>query len=153
MTRNQIARQSFCSSNGLKVVVKTLKSDNFELVATCCGVLVNLLGDWERRAPFKELNGPKLLRDVLQRSATEEDWILAGMCCQALWNFLIDSSNVIDSLGEDEADQLAGELADYLGKCLYIIYDNWDEYFFFILSNINFISTSFCSCILFLLIK
>jgi hypothetical protein len=61
------------------------------------------------------LKGPQLLRDVLQRSALEEDWLLAGMACQALWNFLIDSSNVIDSLGEDEADLVAGDLAEYLG--------------------------------------
>jgi hypothetical protein len=44
MTRNSIARQSFCSSNGLKVLVKCLQSEDMELVATCCGVLVNLLG-------------------------------------------------------------------------------------------------------------
>lgn len=116
MTRNSLARQSFCSANGLKVLVKCLQSDDSELVETSCGVLVNLLGDWERRAPFKELKGIKLLREILQKAAMEENWLLAGIASQAFWNFLIDSSNVIDTLGENEADLLAGDLAEYLGK-------------------------------------
>lgn len=120
MTRNQVARQSFCSSNGLKILTKCLQSEDIELVATSCGVLVNLLGDWERRAPFKELKGPHLLRDVLQRAAMEEDWLLCGMACQAFWNFLINSSNVVDTLGEEEADNLAGDLAEYLGEFLFM---------------------------------
>ena len=118
MTRNSMARQSFCSSNGLKILVKCLQSDDVELVEASCGVLVNLLGDWERRAPFKELKGIRLLRETLQRAAMDENWLLAGISCQAFWNFLIDSSNVIDTLGEKEADLLAGELAEYLGKFL-----------------------------------
>lgn len=43
---------------------------------------------------------------------------LAGISCQALWNFLIDSSNVIDTLGDSESDLLAGLLAEYLGEVL-----------------------------------
>lgn len=115
MTRNSMARQSFCSSNGLKILVKCLQSEDSELVETSCGVLVNLLGDWERRAPFKELKGVRLLREALQKAAFDENWLLAGIACQAFWNFLIDSSNVIDTLGEKEADLLAGELAEFLG--------------------------------------
>jgi armadillo repeat-containing protein 2 len=116
LTRNQAARQSFCASNGLKVIVKCLQSDDIELVATSCGVLVNLLGDWDRRAPFKELNGIKVLRGILQKAAMNEDWLLSGICCQAFWNFLIDSSNVIETLGEHDADLLAGDLAEFLGN-------------------------------------
>jgi armadillo repeat-containing protein 2 len=122
MTRNSTARQSFCSSNGLKVLVKCLESDDIELIATSCGVLVNLLGDWERRVPFKELKGIKILRETLQRAAMDEDWHLAGISCQAFWNFLIDSSNVIDTLGEVDADLLAGDLAEYLGNHMLLIF-------------------------------
>lgn len=115
LTRNSAARQSFCASNGLKVLIKCLQCDDIELVETSCGVLVNLLGDWERRAPFKELKGIRLLRETLQKAAMDENWLLAGIASQAFWNFLIDSSNVMDTLGENEADLLAGELAEYLG--------------------------------------
>lgn len=116
MTRNSLSRDTFCADGGLRLVTKQLESDNIELVATSCGVLINLLGDWDRRAPFRELRGPNILREVLQRSAMEGDWLLAGIACQALWNYLIDTSNVINALGEDEADYIAGDLAEYLGK-------------------------------------
>lgn len=82
LTRNAMARQSFCSSNGLKTLVKCLQSDDIELVETSCGVLVNLLGDWERRAPFKELKGIQLLRETLEKAGLEENWLLAGISCQ-----------------------------------------------------------------------
>lgn len=71
MTRNAMARQSFCSSNGLKILVKCIESEDTELVETSCGILVNLLSDWERRAPFKELKGIGLLRETLQRAALD----------------------------------------------------------------------------------
>lgn len=115
LTRNSIARSAFCGVNGLKVLVKNLQSDDQELVESCCGVLVNLLGDWERRAPFKEQKGISLLIDIFQKSAAEENWLLAGISCQAFWNFLIDSSNICDTLGDSETEILSGLLAEYLG--------------------------------------
>ena len=117
MTRNFSARQSFCEVNGMKILVKCLQSDDTEFIESCCGVLVNLLGDWERRAPFKELKGIQMLREIFQKAALEENWLLAGISCQAFWNFLIDSSNFVDTLGEYEADLLAALLAEFLGKC------------------------------------
>lgn len=45
LTRNSVVRQSFCTSNGLKVLVKCLQqTDDIELMTSSCGVLVNLLG-------------------------------------------------------------------------------------------------------------
>lgn len=82
MTRSQVARKAFCASGGLKILVKNLESEDSDLVAASCGVLVNLLSDWERRAPFRELKGPFMLRDVLQRGALQEDWLLAAIVCQ-----------------------------------------------------------------------
>lgn len=82
MTRSPIARKALCGAGGLKFLIKNLESEDTELVATSCGVLVNLLSDWERRAPFRELRGPYLLRDVLQRGALSGDWLLAATACQ-----------------------------------------------------------------------
>lgn len=82
MTRSSAARNALCAAGGLKVLVKNLESEDWDLVATSCGVLVNLLSDWERRAPFRELKGPYMLRDVLQRGAQHEDWLLAAIVCQ-----------------------------------------------------------------------
>lgn len=116
MTRNGITRQTFCSESGLKILIRCLESDDVELMVTSCGVLVNILGDWERRAPFRELQGPIVLRKLLQRGASGQDWILAGIACQALWNYLIDSGNVMNALGESEVDYICGDLAECLGK-------------------------------------
>lgn len=114
MSRSFSARESICHVGGLKILIRNFESEDFELVASSCGVMVNILGDWERRARFRELRGPLLLRDVLQRSATQEDWLLAAIVCQALWNYLIDTTDLVAALGEDEADYIAGDLLQYL---------------------------------------
>ncbi|XP_055621594.1 armadillo repeat-containing protein 2 isoform X2 [Toxorhynchites rutilus septentrionalis] len=116
MTRNASARQTFCSENGLKIIISCLESNDVELMVTSCGVLVNILGDWQRRAPFREIQGPIILRKLLQRGTSNQDWILAGIACQALWNYLIDSGNVINSLGESELDYICGDLAECLDE-------------------------------------
>ncbi|XP_058461256.1 armadillo repeat-containing protein 2 [Malaya genurostris] len=116
MTRNSAVRQSFCNENGLQVLISCLQSDDVELMVTSCGVLVNVLGDWERRAPFREIQGPVVLRKLLQRGTSTQDWIMAGIACQALWNYLIDSGNVINALGEAETDYICGDLAECLDE-------------------------------------
>lgn len=117
MTRSPAARRALCAAGGLRCLVRNLEAGNdAELVDTSCGVLVNLLADWERRAPFRELRGPNQLRDVLQRAATHEDWQLAATVCQALWNFLIDTANCVGALGATEADEIASDLAEYLDE-------------------------------------
>lgn len=84
MTRSSISRNAFCTSGGMKMLVQSLSSPDFDLIGASCGVLVNLLSDWERRAPFRELKGPLLVRDVLQRAALNQDWLLASIACQVI---------------------------------------------------------------------
>lgn len=82
LTRSSAARKAVQTAGGLKLLVKNLTCDDFDVIGTSCGVLVNMLSDWERRAPFRELKGPLLLRDVLQRGAMNQDWLLALIACQ-----------------------------------------------------------------------
>lgn len=82
LTRSLDARAAVHSAGGLGFLVKNLSSDDCEIVATSCGVLVNMLSDWERRAQFRELKGPLLLRSVLQQCALKHDWLLALIACQ-----------------------------------------------------------------------
>lgn len=84
MTRSSVARNAFCTAGGMKLLVANLSSNDFDVIGTSCGVLVNLLSDWERRAPFRELRGPLFMRDVLQRAATNNDWLLASITCQVI---------------------------------------------------------------------
>lgn len=82
LTRSHDARIAVHSAGGLQFLLKNLSSNDWDIVETSCGVLVNMLGDWERRSRFRELRGPQLLRDVLQRSALKHDWMLALIACQ-----------------------------------------------------------------------
>lgn len=82
LTRSLEARIAVHSAGGLQFLIKNLSSNDWDIVETSVGVLVNMLSDWERRAPFRELRGPLLLRDVLQRSAMKHDWLLALIACQ-----------------------------------------------------------------------
>lgn len=127
MSRSHCARESICHAGGLKILIKNFESEDFELVASSCGVMVNILGDWERRARFRELKGPLMLRDVLQRSAQQEDWLLAAIVCQALWNYMIDTTDLVAALGEDEADYIVGDLMQYLEEGGGVEGSNGDE--------------------------
>lgn len=82
LTRSLDARVAVHSAGGFQFLLKNLSSNDWDIVETSCGVLVNMLSDWERRAPFREMRGPLLLRDVLQRSAMKQDWLLALIACQ-----------------------------------------------------------------------
>lgn len=33
-----------------------------------------------------------------------------------MWNYIIDSGNVVGALGEDEADCISGDILEYLGN-------------------------------------
>lgn len=63
-----------------------------------------------------------------------QNWVLAGIICQvsiffeqviffhklillqAMWNYLIDSPNIVGSLGENETEFIAGMLSEYLDE-------------------------------------
>uniref|UniRef100_A0A8W7PWH1 Armadillo repeat-containing protein 2 n=1 Tax=Anopheles coluzzii TaxID=1518534 RepID=A0A8W7PWH1_ANOCL len=116
MTRNTATRQTFSEENGMKILKQCLTSKNDELMVTSCGVLVNMLGDWSSRVPFHEIDGPTILRRLLHRGVNNRDWIMAGIACQAIWNYLIDTSDIMKSLGQVEIDLICGALADGLGE-------------------------------------
>lgn len=66
-----------------------------------------------------------------------QNWVLAGIICQvktclfaltdfpqfnhaihfkAMWNYLIDSANIVGALGENETEFIAGMLSEYLDE-------------------------------------
>ncbi|KAH8411619.1 hypothetical protein KR215_007497 [Drosophila sulfurigaster] len=122
LTRNEEARRCFCSAGGLSLMVQQLtrqaSGQDYELRTCAIGVLVNLLGDGEQRAPFLQLRGAELLALLLRGALEQEDWFLANIVCQALWNLLIDvqcaaalcrSGNILDEVSELLADYLDEE--------------------------------------------
>ncbi|XP_058122747.1 armadillo repeat-containing protein 2 [Anopheles ziemanni] len=116
MTRTGTVRQTFCVENGLKILTRCLTSTSDELVVTSCGVVVNVLGDWTTRTTFREIDGPAMLRCILQRGIANKDWIMAGIACQAIWNYLIDTGNFLQVLGQPEIDLICGNLAEGLDE-------------------------------------
>ncbi|XP_055905580.1 armadillo repeat-containing protein 2 [Eupeodes corollae] len=116
LSRNQIARMAYCKAGGLRTIVHCLSSPEYNLRTSAVGVLVNLLGDWENRTPFMELKGQLILMEMLKMYLQQEDWLVAGIICQAFWNLLIDTHNVINVLGEKLTDELSDILAEYLDE-------------------------------------
>nr|XP_014088411.2 armadillo repeat-containing protein 2 [Bactrocera oleae] len=120
LTRNDKARRYFCRNGGLTLVVKQLSagdaSQAYDFKACAIGVLVNLLGDAENRAPFMQHKGAELLYTLLGAALQEEDWFLATIICQALWNLLIEANNVADVCQEQVLDDVCDLLVDYLDE-------------------------------------
>ncbi|EDX02007.1 uncharacterized protein Dyak_GE17314 [Drosophila yakuba] len=121
LTRNEQARRCFCAAGGLPLMVQQLTKQaagqDYELRTCAIGVLVNLLGDGEQRGPFLQLRGAELLSLLLRGSLEQEDWFLANIVCQALWNLLIDghcAANLCQS--GHILDEVSDLLADYLDE-------------------------------------
>lgn len=94
LTRSLDARIAVHAAGGLQFLLKNLSSNDWDIVETSCGVLVNMLSDWERRAKFRDSGGPLLLRDVLQRSAMKHDWLLALIACQVRFDSKDNKENI-----------------------------------------------------------
>lgn len=121
LTRNEMARRCFCAANGLPLMVQQLtrqaSGQDYELRTCAIGVLVNLLGDGEQRAPFLQLRGAELLALLLRGALEQEDWFLANIVCQALWNLLIDAQCASAlCLNGNILDEVSELLADYLDE-------------------------------------
>lgn len=121
LTRNERARRCFCAAGGLPLMVQQLtrhpSGQDYELRTCAIGVLVNLLGDGEQRAPFLQLRGAELLALLLRGALEQEDWFLANIVCQALWNLLIDGHCATTlCLNGSILDEVSDLLADYLDE-------------------------------------
>lgn len=121
LTRNERARRCFCAAGGLPLMVQQLtrhpSGQDYELRTCAIGVLVNLLGDGEQRAPFLQLRGAELLALLLRGALEQEDWFLANIVCQALWNLLIDGQCATSlCLSGSILDEVSDLLADYLDE-------------------------------------
>ncbi|XP_035791044.1 armadillo repeat-containing protein 2-like isoform X1 [Anopheles albimanus] len=116
MTRNSVIREVFYAENGLMILKRCISSNDDELIVTACGVLVNVLGDWTRRVSFQEIDGPLMLRQILHRGVTKRDWIMAGITCQAIWNYLIDAGDILQTLSQETIDYICEDLAEALDE-------------------------------------
>lgn len=94
MTLNKKARETFSSNDGIKLMITFLNDPCYDLRMNSAGVLVNILGDYDKRAIFEELKGPEILKDVLFNALDQHDIVFATIICQCIWNFLLENSTV-----------------------------------------------------------
>merc|ERR1711997_40962 len=60
------------------------------------------MSDPEQRPQFREQGGVERCIRVLESCLDEQDWSLACLVCQALWNYCIDSNNITESIVDEE---------------------------------------------------
>lgn len=85
---------------------------------TTIGVLVNLMADGNSRFLLKQADGVSKMVNVLHQYG-QNDWSLAMLICQVIWNYCIDNTNLYDLLSDGEIEQMMAILIDYLGKKFY----------------------------------
>ena len=54
------------------------------------------------KAVFVAQGGVQRCIRVLESCLDEQDWSLACLVCQALWNYCIDSNNITESIVDEE---------------------------------------------------
>ncbi|KAL5275402.1 ARMC2 family protein [Megaselia abdita] len=94
ITLNKNARISFCQNNGIQLMLSFLDASCYDLKVNSAGVLVNVLGDYDKRPIFDELKGAEILKKTLVDALSQHDVILATIVCQCIWNFLLENSTV-----------------------------------------------------------
>lgn len=94
ITLNKNARKSFCQNDGISLMLTFLKASCYELKVNSAGVLVNVLGDYDKRFIFEDLRGSEILKETLIDALNQHDVVLATIICQCIWNFLLENSTV-----------------------------------------------------------
>lgn len=119
VSRLSILNVKLNTNKHIKVLLSCLEqTESVELLAAIVGILVNILVDWQIRATFKDLGGLNVLSNIFLQAVKIHDWNLAGLCCQALWNFLINCTNICEEIGTEELQLVANTIAENLGMCL-----------------------------------
>ncbi|KAJ8275226.1 hypothetical protein COCON_G00098510 [Conger conger] len=94
-------------------LVTLLDSKSPDVCFSACGVLVNLTADRDKRAPLREEGLIQKLLECL-RDLGPEDWQLAGLLCQTLWNSTEDGAALC--YNEQETASLLHLLTLYLDE-------------------------------------
>ncbi|KAE8602744.1 hypothetical protein XENTR_v10014105 [Xenopus tropicalis] len=86
LSRYQDVRSFMMEKDVYKFFVALLDSKHQEVCFSACGVLINLTAEHSNRVLLQEEGAVEKMIDCL-RDFASSDWQLAGLLCQALWNF------------------------------------------------------------------
>lgn len=115
LTRSSLVRNFLVTSKALSVLVNLVETRITGLLFAVCGILVNILGDDDKKEPFCQLKGiPKLL-DILE-DVGQQDWTLSGLVIQVLWNYCCGPGSSIDCLTKLEKNRLMSLLEKLISR-------------------------------------
>ncbi|CAH1799821.1 unnamed protein product [Owenia fusiformis] len=115
LTRRKTVRDILVNNKVDEMMVALLDSGSREVVFTACGVMINIMVDEEKRAVLKQEGGIRKLVDVL-RDFGRNDWQLATMVCQILWNYSSKITSTNSCFGEEESSDLNDLLLEFLDE-------------------------------------
>lgn len=114
LSRSKITRDFITESEVLQILINVLSKADLTLLKTTIGVFVNLMADNKSRNLFKDLGGISKLITILN-SYAQNDWLLAMLVCQVIWNYCIDTIDLYELIPDHEIQQLLEILAELLG--------------------------------------
>ncbi|XP_022242392.1 armadillo repeat-containing protein 2-like isoform X2 [Limulus polyphemus] len=115
LTRFSLVRNFLVTSKALSILVNLVETRITELLLAVCGILVNILGDDDKKEPFCQLKGVPKLLDILE-DIGQQDWTLSGLVSQVLWNYCCGPGSSIDCLTKLEKDRLMSLLEKLIYK-------------------------------------
>lgn len=119
ISRQSNISESLHTEKKIRILISCLQTKaDTELLAAVVGILVNVLTEWDKRINFRDLNGPIAIRKVLLRALFVQNWNLAALCCEAIWNFLTDCTSMNEEIGLEEGQLIANHIAENLGTFL-----------------------------------
>ncbi|KAJ8270619.1 hypothetical protein GJAV_G00117210 [Gymnothorax javanicus] len=113
LSQSTVVRDFILEHKVHRFLVTLLDSKNSDMCFSACGVLVNLSSDRDKRAALRAEGLMQKLLDCL-RDLGPEDWQLAGLLCQTLWNCSEDGA--VLSFSEQETSGLLRLLTLYLDE-------------------------------------
>ena len=113
LSRRAEIRQFFLDDGEFAFTVDLLSRPDLDrdLIYACIGIMVNMMSDPSQRPTFRNRNGLEKCVAILERCLDDQDWSLACLTCQALWNYCIDSQDITQCIDNEES---LGDLEDVI---------------------------------------
>lgn len=115
LSRSRAVRVILARSRAVEMMVHMLDESNRDVVFLAAGVLVNLMADEENRPILFQEGGITKFVKVLQCRGAE-DWHLASVVCQAIWNYCCKMAVTFKTFGSRETVEMLTFLEQYLDE-------------------------------------
>ncbi|XP_026676704.1 armadillo repeat-containing protein 2-like [Diaphorina citri] len=128
LSRSEDVRNYLVDTRALYQLMKWLDQDDRELKLTTVGVLVNTMPDEDKRDIFKKDKGLEKFLFILEETKQTRDWEMGCLICQGVWNYMIDTTDVVDVCGENNTFMLIDLLITLLDEDNLTDQDHYEEW-------------------------